>query len=103
MDILCSLKMLNAHLYNAQYKHLTYIHLISQNSYSPTKNVSMTAEIRDAIFALKCYDHTSQLDTQSIRNLSLNFNDKIFGKFKFYFSRIASFVTFEYLVLNIWI
>ena len=55
MDISCLLKMLNAYLYNAQYKHLTYIYLISQNSYSPTKNVSMTAEIRDDIFALKCY------------------------------------------------
>lgn len=47
MYISCSLKMLNAHLYNAQYKHLTYIHLISRNSYSPTKGV--TVEVRGTI------------------------------------------------------
>lgn len=31
------LKMLNAYLNNAEYKHLTYIHLISRNFYSSSK------------------------------------------------------------------
>lgn len=75
----CSLKMLNAHLYNAQYKHLTYSHLIPRKFLFSHKKCDRWSTRRH-FRAEMLRSHVAALVHRAVRNLPLNFNDKIFDE-----------------------